>query len=76
MFFGQMEGTMREVLAKEGEEGEDGAYGECWRGWNGVAGWHEDWRRRGGLVVWCLRRKEWRGLGHIRRAQGGGREEL
>ena len=33
--------------------GERGAYRECWRGWNGWG--HEDWRRRGGVRVWCLR---------------------
>lgn len=71
VFFGQMEGMMRKVL------GEGGVYGECWRGWNGIGGWHEDWRRRGGMVVWCLRREEWVGVGENKRGEvGGGREEL
>ena len=29
------------------------AYRECWRGWNSYA--HDDWRRKGDIVVWCLR---------------------
>ena len=27
-------------------------YGECWRGFN--SHWHDDWRRKGDVVVWCL----------------------
>ena len=27
-------------------------YGECWRGFN--THWHDDWRRKGDVVVWCL----------------------
>lgn len=45
VFFGQLEGEMRGVLRGSG-------YGVCWRGWNGWG--NEDWRRRGGMVVWCL----------------------
>ncbi|KAJ6003477.1 hypothetical protein N7451_006024 [Penicillium sp. IBT 35674x] len=28
------------------------SYRECWRTWN--TAWHDDWRRRGDIVVWCL----------------------
>lgn len=45
VFFGQLEAEMRKALGGS-------RYGECWRGWNGWG--HEDWRRRGGMVVWCL----------------------
>ncbi len=45
VFFGQLEAEMNKVLAGS-------RYGERWRGWNGWG--HEDWRRRGGMVVWCL----------------------
>lgn len=50
VFFGQLEAEMRKVLGGS-------RYGECWRGWNGW--WHEDWRRRGGIVVWCLDPEGW-----------------
>lgn len=46
VFFGALEGELR-VHAK------DSAYRECWRGWNSWA--HDDWRRRGNVIVWCLR---------------------
>lgn len=54
--FGQLEEEMAKVLKGSG-------YGICRREWNGVGGWHEDWRRRGGMVVWCLdegEKKKWR----------------
>ncbi|KAF2279667.1 uncharacterized protein EI97DRAFT_430697 [Westerdykella ornata] len=49
VFFGQLEGEVREVLGGS-------RYRECWRSGAGVweGGWSEDWRRRGGVVVWCL----------------------
>ena len=28
-------------------------YTECWRGFN--THWHDDWRRQGDVIVWCLR---------------------
>ena len=28
-------------------------YAECWRGFN--THWHDDWRRKGDVIVWCLR---------------------
>ncbi|MCJ1227556.1 glycosylphosphatidylinositol anchor biosynthesis [Toensbergia leucococca] len=46
VFFAQMEEVMGAVLRGSG-------YRECWRGWNGWG--NEDWRRRGDLVIWCLR---------------------
>lgn len=52
--FGQLEGELEAYLRGSG-------YGVCWRGWNGWG--HEDWRRRGGMVVWCLdegEKRAWR----------------
>jgi len=48
VFFAQMEPTMREVLKGSG-------YGDCWRGWNSWG--HDDLRRKGDMVVWCLRKQ-------------------
>ncbi|KAH7085012.1 Alg9-like mannosyltransferase family-domain-containing protein [Paraphoma chrysanthemicola] len=45
VFFGQLEGTMREVLGET-------RYRECWRGFN--THFHDDSRRNGDVVVWCL----------------------
>jgi phosphatidylinositol glycan class B len=45
VFFGQLEGTMREVLGGP-------RYAECWRGFN--SHWHDDLRRQEDVVVWCL----------------------
>ena len=47
VFFEGLTGTLREMGA------ERAGYHECWRGWNSWA--HDDWRRRGDLVVWCVR---------------------
>jgi GPI mannosyltransferase 3 len=44
VFFEQLESTMKGVLGTA-------AYKECWRGFN--SHWHDDWRRRGDVVVWC-----------------------
>lgn len=52
VFFEQLESVMHTAL--QGSE-----YGECWRGFN--SHWHDDWRRKGDVVVWCLnaeRKKE------------------
>ncbi|KAK5952216.1 glycosylphosphatidylinositol anchor biosynthesis [Knufia fluminis] len=46
VFFGQLEPLMRRVL--EGSQ-----YAECERLFNSHA--HDDWRRSGDVVVWCLR---------------------
>ena len=49
VFFEQMEPTMKEVLMGS-------SYRDCWRGWNSWA--HDDWRRRGDMLVWCLRKQD------------------
>lgn len=45
VFFAQLEGTMKEVLGGT-------RYRECWRGFNTHV--HDDSRRTGDVVVWCL----------------------
>lgn len=45
IFFAHLEPTMKDILRGS-------FYGECWRTWNTV--WHDDWRRKGDMVVWCL----------------------
>ncbi|KAE8372975.1 Alg9-like mannosyltransferase family-domain-containing protein [Aspergillus bertholletiae] len=45
IFFAQMEPTLRSLLRSS-------SYGECWRTWN--TAWHDDSRRRGDIIVWCL----------------------
>jgi phosphatidylinositol glycan class B len=45
VFFEQLESVMHTALQGSG-------YGECWRGFN--SHWHDDWRRKGDVVVWCL----------------------
>lgn len=45
VFFAQLEPTMKETLRGS-------FYGECWRTWN--TAWHDDWRRKGDIVVLCL----------------------
>ena len=49
VFFEQMEPTMTEVLIGS-------AYRKCWRGWNSWG--HDDWRRKGDMIVWCLRKQD------------------
>ena len=49
VFFEQLEQTMGVVLAGSG-------YEECWRGWN--SWFHDDWRRKGDVLVYCLRDNE------------------
>ncbi|KAJ5671587.1 GPI mannosyltransferase [Penicillium longicatenatum] len=44
IFFAQLEPTMHSLVR--------GSYAECWRTWN--TAWHDDWRRRGDIIVWCL----------------------
>jgi phosphatidylinositol glycan class B len=45
VFFGQLEDTLKEVLGHT-------RYRECWRGFN--SHFHDDWRRKGDVIVWCL----------------------
>jgi phosphatidylinositol glycan class B len=45
VFFAQLEPTMRTTLRSS-------SYSECWRTWN--TAWHDDSRRKGDIVVWCL----------------------
>lgn len=45
VFFAQLEPTMHQLIRFS-------SYRECWRTWN--TAWHDDWRRRGDIVVWCL----------------------
>lgn len=45
VFFEQLEPTMKDFL-------KGSRYQECWRGFN--THWHDDWRRQGDVIVWCL----------------------
>ena len=45
VFFAQLESELGEYLAGS-------RYKECWRGFN--SHFHDDWRRVGDVVVWCL----------------------
>ncbi|KAL4781353.1 Alg9-like mannosyltransferase family-domain-containing protein [Aspergillus varians] len=45
VFFAQLEPTLKNSLRSS-------SYGECWRVFN--TAWHDDWRRHGDVVVWCL----------------------
>ncbi|KAL4955936.1 Alg9-like mannosyltransferase family-domain-containing protein [Aspergillus filifer] len=45
IFFAQLEPTLKSMLRSS-------TYGECRRIYN--TAWHDDWRRRGDVVVWCL----------------------
>ncbi|KAL4936359.1 hypothetical protein BDV06DRAFT_205224 [Aspergillus oleicola] len=45
IFFAQLEPTLKSALRSS-------SYGECHRIYN--TAWHDDWRRRGDVVVWCL----------------------
>ncbi|OQD81275.1 hypothetical protein PENANT_c028G02451 [Penicillium antarcticum] len=49
IFFAQLEPTLHSLLRGS-------SYGECKRIFN--TDWHDDWRRRGDIVVWCLDPKE------------------
>lgn len=58
IFFAQLEQTLAPLLRGS-------SYGECWRTWN--TAWHDDWRRTGDIVVWCLDMAEqdtWRAEKH------------
>lgn len=43
VFFEALQGVVKDLAAER--------YEECWRGWN--SHWHDDWRRKGDVVVWC-----------------------
>ncbi|KAI9794881.1 MAG: glycosylphosphatidylinositol anchor biosynthesis [Peltula sp. TS41687] len=51
VFFAQLEPDLREYFLGAGNVGKN-KYKECWRAFN--SHWHDDWRRRGDVVVWCL----------------------
>ena len=46
VFFEALETSLKQFT-------KDSGYSECWRGWNSY--FHDDWRRKGDIVVWCLR---------------------
>jgi phosphatidylinositol glycan class B len=45
VFFQHLEPQMKVYL-------KEAPYRECWRGFN--THWHDDWRRQGDVVVWCM----------------------
>lgn len=45
IFFEQLEPTLHTLLRAS-------SYAECWRTYN--TAWHDDWRRRGDVIVWCV----------------------
>lgn len=54
VFFAQLEPTLQNLLRSS-------FYAECYRTWN--TAWHDDWRRKGDVVVWCIdpiAQQEWR----------------
>ncbi|KAI1940377.1 glycosylphosphatidylinositol anchor biosynthesis [Ophidiomyces ophidiicola] len=54
VFFAQLEPSMSSLLRAS-------SYAECYRTWN--TAWHDDWRRKGDMVVWCLDpavQRDWR----------------
>ncbi|KAJ5681958.1 uncharacterized protein N7477_001898 [Penicillium maclennaniae] len=60
IFFSQLEPTLHNLLRAS-------SYGECWRTHN--THWHDDWRRHGDIVVWCLdpgEQDSWRAETHRR----------
>jgi GPI mannosyltransferase 3 len=44
VFFEQLVPVIEEILKMKG-------YQQCWRGFN--SHWHDDWRRKGDVLVWC-----------------------
>ncbi|KGY15324.1 hypothetical protein PABG_11624 [Paracoccidioides brasiliensis Pb03] len=54
IFFSQLEPTLLAAMHSS-------SYSECYRTWN--TAWHDDWRRKGDIVVWCLDltiQRDWR----------------
>ncbi len=47
VIFAQLKDVLRDSIQEQGLKG----YEECWRGFN--THWHDDWRRKGDVVVWC-----------------------
>lgn len=45
IFFQHLEPTLQDLLRGS-------SYSECWRTFN--TAWHDDWRRQGDIIVWCL----------------------
>ncbi|RAL16058.1 putative glycosylphosphatidylinositol-alpha 1,2 mannosyltransferase [Aspergillus homomorphus CBS 101889] len=60
IFFAQLEPTLKKLLRGS-------SYGECWRTHN--TDWHDDRRRQGDIVVWCLDPTEQTDWWTARRAQ-------
>ena len=50
VFFQQAEEMLRTALKGSG-------YRQCWRRFN--SHWHDDWRRSGDVIVWCLQKRSW-----------------
>lgn len=50
VFFEQLEPQLAGLI-RDGRIEQLAQYRECWRGFNSQ--WHDDWRRRGDVVVWC-----------------------
>jgi phosphatidylinositol glycan class B len=59
VFFEHLESVMHTAL-------QDSGYQECWRGFN--THWHDDWRRKGDVVVWCLDKENEEKVEHERRS--------
>ncbi|KAK8180320.1 Alg9-like mannosyltransferase family-domain-containing protein [Phyllosticta capitalensis] len=64
VFFAQLEPLLARFLR-------DTTYQECWRGFN--SHFHDDWRRRGDVVVWCLDGTGREGMGESDRGADGQR---
>ena len=71
IFFEQLEPVIREVLGSK-----DSVYAECHRQFS--THWHDDWRRKGDIVVWCrgepldvkqVTRQGWAGIKKMREGQ-------
>ncbi|KAL4993072.1 Alg9-like mannosyltransferase family-domain-containing protein [Aspergillus recurvatus] len=68
IFFAQLEQTLKSSLRSS-------SYGECWRTYNSA--WHDDSRRRGDVVVWCLdptEQQTWRSQKHQRELEDRDRQ--
>lgn len=69
IFFAQLEPTLQSLLRPS-------SYSECWRTYN--TAWHDDWRRRGDIVVWCLdpaEQQSWRSASRKRLSESQSREK-